>query len=419
MNGRWTVAGGVMCAACVAGMAWGAEFFVKQDGTGPGGYTNVQSALTAAKSAADGAHTITILDSGNYDESVNVTSGTTTNDFFTFRPAGGQTPTLYGFYLYNQGAGVAFSNLIFDSRMHWPGRGFTNDSAIYLRPASGNQVPNADEIVRVENCIFRGGSNWTSAYGVMVRYDQAGSGGRQVTVVGNRFEIDEAPAKGAGVYIYSGNLPNVVIVSNYFRALYGVQEGSAVNASFRRTVQYNVFDRVTGAGYYWRVGADPTNSFIEHNTFYKASGTDQFNHGAIFVRRHDSVTLGNIGLRAVDNLFYGSGTNTATWEGLYFYQTGPTNSSISYNGFCNMRQVGGIDYPARWTGTWQTVTAVNAIPGCSNNIVNNTDPFVDAANGNFHLKPGSWALAAGSGGGYIGAFDTAFKPATGTVVLLR
>ena len=420
MNDSTVTAAKTLVVLLVLTSAAGAtEFFVKQDGTGPGGYTNIQSALNAARADVDGAHTITILDSANYDESVvsgNANPYPSTNDFFTFRAAPGQSPKLYA-YSHNQlrGCGLAFYNLTFDSRIHWPGNGFTNDGAIYYRPSLN---PNFAEPLHIENCVFQGGSNWISAYGVTVRIGYAG---KRAMIVSNRFDISEAPAKGRGVDVYAGdNKADMFIVSNYFHGYDGVYDYNGAAVSFRRDIRYNVFDSMFHGSFYHRSVPDPTNTFIVHNTFHKGASNDQFNSGAIFVRWTDSSTPNDIGLTAMDNLFYGSGTNSANYDGLYFYMTTPTNSSISFNGFCNMRQVGGIDRPACWSNyVWRTIGEVNAIPGCSNNVVNNTDPFVDAAHGDFRLKPGSWALTAGSDGGYIGALGTLSKPGSGTFVLLR
>ena len=153
---------------------------VRKDGAG-GAYTTIQAAINS------GASTITITDSGNYVEDLQIgdtgtngppvvlTSTNTGNNRPVITPASGnfyentrRANQTAGFGLLANNSSV--SNLIIEA----------------LAPAAGAMMVMADNVL-IENCLFRISTNTTATLGSfspLLFFSQEGSGG--VTVPGGR-----------------------------------------------------------------------------------------------------------------------------------------------------------------------------------------------------------------------------------------
>ena len=59
---------------------------------------------------------------------------------------------------------------------------------------------------------------------------------------------------------------------------------------------------------------------------------------------------------------------------------------------------------------WKSVADLNGYASSGNNIIGGSDPFLNAAAGDFYLTSGNWAATAASDGGYIGALIALPRP---------
>jgi len=363
--------GGILGAFC-ATVAIGAVYQV--DVGGGGDYTTVQAAVDAAVAAADGEHTIRIIDSSSYNEAVSF-SGATASDHLIVEAQSGQSPKVYGFY-HNTANQLTLRNL-------------TMDGSLGLSSLNGGLYARGTGNVSVESATFQNPSGWTQNSAI---YAREGSG---TTLVITNVTF-QSLGTAYGVHRRdSESLGDVVIHGCTFDSSAGIMDDRDNNTgSF--DIRFNLFNASSSYSYYHDSSVTPPDSTvtIEHNTFYNI-GDDTWE--GLRVRNAT-----DFGAHLENNLFYGK-------RGVQMWTDNPTAIDADYNGFCNMVSVG------YWNSGARTLADLNAFAGSSNNVENAADPFIDATNGDFHLKPGSWAATAASDGGYVGAFGVG----GGSVFFLR
>jgi hypothetical protein len=239
----------------------------------------------------------------------------------------------------------------------------------------------------VENCLIRGRGTDGSARTTALY----GSAGTTITFTGCTFEADTF-----GIFPYDGQ-SNVVIEHNTFKGDTGVNWARTNIGSV--TIRWNLFNGCR-VGVYRVASASATNVTIQNNTFYRCGGPTVYYDGAILFR---DFTGGNFGPAVRDNLIVGKGAASAEYNGLGSYTTAVSTIDADNNGFWNMKVSGGSAQVA-YFAAWKTVAQLNGISGASGNLVGATDPFVNAAGGDFRLVRLCWAATAAGDGGYIGAF---------------
>ncbi len=374
-------------------------------------YATVQAGLNAALGNASGTHTVTIMDSAVYDEYIMVNSGVgSTGVSITVAPDAGQTPTIYGARFNGGKANITFDGLIVDGNLRTGGS--RQAYLLYMRYGKDGTTNT------FRNLTVKGTGSQRS--GVIYT---VGTGGSFV-MEGNTFEADSVSVQSKGIksgYSSGDNdaMGSIVIKNNTFSGsdLYGVDADTWKAGKGPITVNNNIFNGMANAGIYRRDAEALTTLTIENNTFYKCGGPTSYLDGAILFR--DSTTT--FGPTVLDNLIVGDGA--AVYEGLNAYTTAITDIDADYNGFSNLSD--GANKVLYASG-WKTLAELNAYASAGNNILNDTDPFVDAANGDFRLTASSWANNAASDGEFIGALAPVPEPATmallaigGVGVLLR
>ena len=354
-------------------------------------YSTVQAAVDAAFSQETGSPTVRIMDSGVYDEFVAKTNAGTAGVNITIEAAPGQTPTLYGIQMWAVEANVVIQNLTFDGNL----RDYTDAASgrtsqvVYLRAS--------DNVTFQNNTVKGRGQYFTS--------NLHGDTGSSITVSGNTFEADTATTS---VNDTNSDVGTIVIEDNFFdQSAKGVDLSRANGAADGTvTINNNLFNQNSTYGFYFRGSGNefPGTTTIENNTFYKVGSNTSYEGGAIFIRETGD-SFPDVMIR--DNLIHGQGASTVNYDGFNsFDNPGFTDLDADYNGFYDMREVGGeAKVASPGNGVWQNLTELNALANAGNNLVGTSDPFVDAAAGDFRLLVGSWAATAASDGSFIGAYS--------------
>ena len=202
---------------------------------------------------------------------------------------------------------------------------------------------------------------------------------------------------------------NYLIANNLFKQRTTGISDSITTATLGTTmIENNIFDR-NGTGIYRRLATPATLMTVNHNTFYQCYTTDVYISGAIDCR---DETGGDFGPTVTNNLIVGA--NNAYKDALMSSTTAVTTINADNNGFYNVHGGGDVGYLG---SAYRNLAYLNGLTDASGNILGNADPFVDAANNDFHLKAGSWALYGRDG--YIGALKPAAEvPEPATLLLM-
>ena len=353
-------------------------------------YSTVQAAVDAAFAQTTGSPTVRIMDSEIYDEFVAKTNAGTAGVNITIEAAPGQTPTLYGIQMWEVEANVVIQNLAFDGNL----RDYTD--------AASGRTPQVVYLRASDNVTFQ--NNTVKGRGQYFTSNLHGDTGSSITVSGNTFEADTATTS---VNDTNSDVGTIVIEDNFFdQSPKGVDLSRANGATDGTvTINNNLFNQNSTYGFYFRGSGNelPGATTIENNTFYKVGSNTSFEGGAIFIRETGD-TFPDVMIR--DNLIHGQGASTGNYDGFNsFDNPGFTNLDADNNGFYDMREVDGeVKVASLGRTTWQNISEFNAQSSASNNLLGTSDPFVDAAAGDFRLLVGSWAASAASDGSFIGAF---------------
>ena len=353
-------------------------------------YSTVQAAVDAAFSQETGSPTVRIMDSEVYDEFVAKTNAGTAGVNIVIEAAAGQTPTIYGMQMWAVEANVVIQNLTFDGNL----RDYTD--------AASGRAPQVLYFRASDNITFQ--NNTVKGRGQYFTSNLHGDTGSSITVSGNTFEADTVTTS---VNDTNSDVGTIVIEDNFFdQSAKGVDLSRANGAADGTvTVNNNLFNQNSTYGFYFRGSGNelPGTTTIENNTFYKVGSNSAFEGGAIFIRETGD-NFPDVVIR--DNLIHGQGASTGNYDGLNsFDNPGFTDLDADNNGFYDMREVDGEAKVASLSRTtWQNITEFNALSNASNNLLGTSDPFIDAAGGDFRLVDGSWAATAASDGSFIGAY---------------
>lgn len=348
-------------------------------------YGTIQAAVNAACQFPAADAVVRIMDDGVYNEYINLASGVGNPGVkLTIEAAPGMRPTIYGLTTYAD-FDVTLRGLTIDGRLRSSGGSpAAASNVLYLR-GNGNQT--------IEDCIIYGRGTDSSSGGTTALY---GNSGTTVTFRNNVFETDTM-----GVYPYDG-AGGAVIEGNTFKGDTGVN-WARVSVSAPVMVRNNLFLGCR-LGFQRRTANPAGNVTIENNTFYRCGGPTNYTGGAILVR---DFTGGDFGPTIRDNLIVGKGAASAEYVSINTYTTATTILKAQNNGFYDIKVSGGLANVAYVAGAWKTLAQINAYSGASGNIVGASDPFMNAAGGDFQLKPASWAATAASDGSFIGALGVA------------
>jgi len=366
----------------------GADITVAQGGGGD--YTTIQAAYNAARIAGSD-QVITILDNSFYDEAV--WSDSSQGGYaVTIQAATGAKPSLFSFGVYNTGGNkITLKNLTFDDRSTT----LQAAGAVYVRYSAN---------VTVDGCTFNGystatGLGWTGGLASVIHL-QSMAAADVTTIKNSTFNLNAgAPALtlinegwgSTGTDVITGNVFNVAVAGVQALAL---TTGSSAISAGSATIEGNIFSGAANA-YYIRQGYSPDLTTFNHNTFYNCGTRDwDWNSGALLVRSPD------FGAIVKNNLFY----NDGPYGGLNAYDNTPTAIYATNNGFSQTPTPVGY-----WAYGYKNLSQLNAYTGAAANFQDSTgvNPFVDPANGDFHLKTGCWATSGADDGGFVGALGTA------------
>ena len=345
-------------------------------------YTTVQAAVNAAK-AFNADATIRIMDSGTYNEYVSVGLTGYAGRTLTIEPASGQTPKLYG--INNASSfNVVVSGLTIDGTLRpYATDATAQDNLIYFRYGGSDAI---------KNCTIRGrGKTFT-----IILYGDAGT---TMTFSNNVFE---SSTLGISTYDAPGG---AVITGNQFNGCPTGIMWSRSSVSSPVIISGNLFNQCTSAGFYRRIAAVGSNITLENNTFYKCGGTTDYANAAILVRDFSGQAISMV---IKDNVIYGKNAS-GQYDGINGYSDAITKINADYNGFYGLYS----GRAAYLGGAWKSVSQLNSYVDASNNVLGATDPFVDAAHGNFRPAANSWILTAASDGSYLGAMSPIAGDANG------
>ena len=351
-------------------------------------FSTIQAAVNTVFAQSSGSHIVRIMDSGVYDEYVIKANGGAAGVDIAIEAAAGQSPTLYGLKLSNTlASSVVIQGLTFDGSI----RDYTD--ALSGRQAELVQLRDAGNIT-IKDSIFKG----RGQYRTTLVYGEAGS---TFTMENNLFD---ASTYSLAVDDTSGDTGTVNLRNNHFdggdRAIDLTNARGAASGTI--TIENNIFDENGEFGVYYRgFGSDLPSTTVENNTFYRVGSSTPYLGGAIMLR---DFTNGDSGIAIRDNLFAGQGASTSNYDGFNFYTTVVSDIDADNNGFYNMREESGTPVVAKLSTGWESVADLNAYTSAGGNVLDATDPFIDAAAGDFRLLTGSWAAAAATDGSFIGAF---------------
>ncbi len=353
-------------------------------------YSTIQSAVNAAFAATSGSPVVRIVDSGVYNEYVTDPNNGTAGVNITIESATGQSPTLYGIEMRDVISNVTIQNLTFDGSL----RNYADSST--------GRKPEMIFLRGSDNVTFQ--NNTIKGRGQYVTSTLYGDSSSVITLTGNTFESDTIATT---VDDTSGNVGSITIEDNIFEGTKGIDLSKARGAAAGTvTINNNLFNQNSTYGFYFRGSGSelPGTTTIESNTFYKVGGNSLWEGGAIFIRETGD-TVPNVSIR--DNLIYGQGASSTNYDGFNSSDTTPfSNLNADNNGFYDMRVVsGGAKVASLGRTNWTSIAQLNALSQASSNVVGTSNPFVNAAAGNFNIVAGSWAATAASDGGFIGAYS--------------
>lgn len=385
--------------ALVAGQAGGADFLVGSGQT----YSTIQAAVDAARTnGGAGTHTVRIMDSANYAESVKLDNAGFTNINLTIEAASGQTPKLHSFRTTSVAGNITMPGLTL-RRLHFDESLLGAQTPALLGAAEIGLSARFTGNVIIESCTFTSTATTSWGVGVYCRMDNAAY---KVTVTNCNFYLSGSTAL-SGIDTYNGankmglEVLDCVFIGSSSLAHYGIRDrNTATSGTAAMTIRNNLF-------YYLRAGfnnlaatAPVDHITIENNTFVKCDGTAN-SYGSILIpnRTTPAVVI-------KDNLVVSSGVND--YDGLVAGTTIVTDWDADYNAFVNMVN-SNVGY---WASAQKSLANLAALPSASSNQLNDTltPATLFATYGgtdyrnDYRLKAGVWALTAASDGSYVGAF---------------
>lgn len=392
MQGAWML----VTLALLAGTAGAADFLVGSGQT----YSTIQAAVDAARAAGAGTHTVRIMDSATYNESVKLDNAGFNSISLTIEADSGQTPTLHSFRttpttIITAMPGLTLRRLKFDESLlgaQTPALLGAVEIGLSAR-FTGN--------VTVESCTFTAAAATSWAVGTYCRMDNASY---KVTVTNCDFYLSGATTLTA-IDTYNGTnrmgltVSDSVFIGSSSLVHYGIRDRNlATSGTAAMDIRGNLFYFLR-AGFNNGANAPIGYITIENNTFVKCDGTAS-SFGSILITLRTAPTA-----IIKDNLVVSSGVNQ--YDGLVSGSTAVTDWDADYNAFVNMKN----SYVG-WWNAFKTVTDLNNLASADNNQLNNTltptDLFVNYGGTDYRrdyrLKSGVWALTAASDGSYVGAF---------------
>ncbi len=388
----------VLAMALLAGTAGAAEFQVKQSGSPY--YSTIQAAVDAARAAGAGTHTVRIMDSENYAESVKLDNAGFNSINLTIEAASGQTPTLHSFRTTPTTAiaampGLTLRRLKFDESLG----ATTTLGAVEI--GNGGRFTGD---VTVENCTFTANATTSWSLGIYCRMNDAAY---KVTVTSCNFNLS-GTTQLRGIDTVTGSnlmgleVSDCVFVGSSSLVHYGIRDqNTATSGSAAVNIHNNLF-------YYLRAGfitgsgtAQITHTTIENNTFVKCDGTAASFGSILIAARTNPMAI------IKDNLVVGELSGANGFDGLVC-NAAVTDWNADYNAFVQTKG----NYVGYWASAAKSVTDLNNLASADNNQLNNTltpANLFATYNGtdyrnNYRLKSGVWALTAASDSSHVGAF---------------
>ena len=386
----------------VAGQGVAADFLVGSGQT----YSTIQAAVDAARTnGGAGTHTVRIMDSANYAESVKLDNAGFTNINLTIEAASGQTPTLHSFRTtptttttITAMPGLTLRRLKFDESLLGAQTPVLSGAAeIGLgNRFSGNAT--------IESCTFTATATTSWGIGVYCRMDNASY---KVTVTNCNFYLSGSTALN-GIDTYTGankmglEVVDCVFIGSSSLVHYGIRDrNTATSGTAAMNIRNNFFYYLRGGYHNTAAATAPVGHItIENNTFVKCDGTaSTFGSILITLRTAPAVAI-------KDNLVVSSGVNS--FDGLEAGATALTDWDADCNAFVNMVN-SNVGY---WASAQKSLANLAALPSASSNQLNDTltptNLFVNYGGtdyrNDYRLKSGAWALTAASDGSYVGAF---------------
>jgi hypothetical protein len=384
--------------ALLAGTTGATDFLVGSGQT----YSTITGAVEAVRLTASGTHTVRIMDSATYAESVKLDHANFSSITLTIEAASGQTPTLHSFRTTSVAGNITMPGLTL-RRLRFDESLLGAQTPALLGAAEIGLSDRFRGNVTIESCTFTAAATTSWGVGVYCRMDNASY---KVTVTNCNFYLSGSTSLSC-IDTYSGankmglEVFDCVFIGSTSLVHYGIRDrNTATSSTAAMNIRNNFF-------YYLRAGfnnsaaatAPVGHITIENNTFVKCDGTASTFGSILIPNRTAPLAI----IR--DNLVVSSGVNA--FDGLVSVATAVTDWDADYNAFVNMKS-GNVGY----TNGQMTVTTLNNLASADNNQLNNTltptDLFVayggtDYRN-DYRLKSGVWALTAASDSSYVGAF---------------
>jgi len=331
--------------------------------------------------------------------------------------------------------------------------GGETDCVVYIRVQNGGTAD-----LTLDGFTLQNGGNITTGAGILMSvYNDS-----QITINNNRILNNVASSQygtaGGGIYAYfddtgilSLSITNNLIKGNSITCSEGSVSGAGIEFSFHEDAVFNVTGNIiedntstnspyqaAGIGVYiWKNGSGScnfSNNIIRNNT---ANGTGSrfgiagqvavADSSTLTMRRNQWLNNSNNGGSSGNDLnIYASGTSTLTVtdsliagavdDGL-FYSAATSTSTIRMTNLTIIDNSDiGLNKSSTSPGTtslynsilYNNGTNYDTLPGDNDNNLIGTDPeFVDSANYNYRLRPGSPAINAGtnSPSGGLGSLD--------------
>ena len=373
-------------------------------------YTTVSNAYIAA-SASDSGGIVRIMDSAVYNEIVTYGSHISgdINDTIIVESAEKQTPVIYAMYLPNKNrhiiSGIKFDGTLRDWTSAVSGRysytfhmRYKGDYTITNCTFAGrgqygmvSVMGDFGSVRKITDCTFDGDGDGASA---MITYANGISDGACDVIVEHCEFYGDQAYRSSALYWRDYNSTDGSVLFNYNLC---ISNGPAV-------LYLGANDSGSDA---------PIALTVDNCTFYKCGGGAPRESGAMVIRE---IASDDFGTTVTDCLIVGHGTNDNHCFGLNSYGYIPSDMKTSYNGFYNMYETNDVQVVAHLYAE-KTVAELNAYVSSSNNIVGDVNPFRDPGNGDFSLRDVSWAVTAGSDGGYIGALPV--LPPSGFLMIFK
>jgi hypothetical protein len=406
--------------ALLAGTAGAADFLVGSTQT----YSTVQAAVDAARAAGGGTHTVRIMDSSNYAESVKLDNAAFSNITLTIEAVSGQTPKLHSFRTTSVAGTITMPGLTL-RRLQFDESLLAAQTPALLGAAEIGLSDRFRGNVTIENCTFTATATNSWAAGIYCRMNNSGY---MVTVRSCDFYLSANAAMRA--VDTSASQPNLVglevadcvFVGSPASTHTGIRDQNNATTGMAPINIHNNFFHGLRNGYNNAVGATiPVGHItIENNTFVKCggSGAGASTHGSIYILNRTNVTAIIKDNLVVNGAGYTYDGLTAGGTASFDDWNADTNAFVSMTG-------NNVGY---WGGASKTVANLNALTSADGNQLNDTltptNLFAkydgtDYRN-DYRLKSGVWALTNASDGSFVGAFGV--TPSTkprGTLIIFR